>query len=184
MAGIRPGAGRALTQSTRDTGAVGDISNEIRGLPVDPDIEVPQPSPPLRALLREHVDLLPWIAAGGAAGSLARWGLERAVTGSSYPWATFLINVSGCLLIGALMALVLDVWADRRYLRPLLGVGFLGGFTTFSTFVLETRDLAASSHGLLSVVYVVASVTGGFVAALAGLVGGRAAIDRVQAVGR
>ena len=160
---------------------MGDISDEIRGLPVDPDIEVPQPAPPLGTLLRAHGDLLPWIGAGGAAGSLARWGVERAVTGSSYPWATFLVNVSGCLLIGVLMAFVLDVWADRRYLRPLLGVGFLGGFTTFSTFVLETRDLATASHGLLALGYVVASTSGGLAAALVGLVGGRAAIDRVRA---
>lgn len=159
-----------------------DISREIRGLPVDPDIEVPQPPPPLAVLLRQHADLLPAIALGGGAGALARWGVGQIVDGSPYPWATFLINVVGCLLIGVLMAFVLDVWAHRRYLRPLVGVGFLGGFTTFSTFVLETRGLVASSHPLLAVVYVVASISAGFVAALLGLVGGRLAIDRVEAV--
>lgn len=157
------------------------FNDEIRGLPVDPDVEVLQPTP-IGALVREHADLLPWIALGGAAGSLARWGVDQAVAGTTYPWATFLINVSGCLLIGVLMAFVLDVWAHRRYLRPLLGVGFLGGFTTFSTFLLETRDLATSSHALLAIVYVVASISAGFVAALAGLAGGRLAIDRVPAV--
>lgn len=157
------------------------INDEIRGLPVDPDVELEEPTP-LGALLREHLDLLPSIALGGAAGSLARWGIDQVVTGSPYPWATFLINVVGCLLIGVLMAFVLDVWAQRRYLRPLLGVGFLGGFTTFSTFALETRHLAASSQVLLAVVYVVASVAAGFVAAMAGLLGGRLVIDRVGAV--
>ena len=156
------------------------FNDEIRALPVDPDVEI-QPTP-LGALLREHTDLLPSIALGGAAGSLARWGVDQVVTGSSYPWATFLINVSGCLLIGVLMAFVLDVWAHRRYLRPLLGVGFLGGFTTFSTFVLETRGLAASSHSLLAIGYVVASTAAGFLAALAGLAGGRLVIDRAEAV--
>lgn len=158
--------------------------NDLSDLPIDPDVEVPQPSPPLRILLHQHADLLPSIALGGAAGSLARWGIERAVTGSPYPWATFLINVSGCLLIGVLMAFVLDVWEHRRYLRPLLGVGFLGGFTTFSTFVLESRALAADSRGLLALGYVVASVSAGFLAALVGLLGGRRAIARLLAVGR
>lgn len=156
------------------------FNDEIRGLPVDPDVELLQAAP-LGALLREHAGLLPSIAAGGALGSLARWGVDQVVAGSSYPWATFLINVSGCLLLGVLMAFVLDVWAHRRYLRPLLGVGFLGGFTTFSTFALETRHLVVSSHALLAVVYVVGSVAAGFAAALTGLAGGRWAIDRGQA---
>jgi CrcB protein len=161
---------------------VNRINDDIRGLPVDPDVEVLQPAP-LGALLREHADLLPSIAVGGAAGSLARWGVDQVVGGTTYPWATFLINVSGCLLIGVLMAFVLDVWAHRRHLRPLLGVGFLGGFTTFSTFVLETRSLATSSHALLAIVYVVGSVAAGVLAALAGLVGGRLVVDlaRVEA---
>lgn len=155
--------------------------NDLNDLPIDPDVEVPQPSPPLGVLLRQHVGLLPVIAAGGGAGSLARWGLDRVIAGTTYPWATFTINLSGCLLIGLLMAFVLELWSQRRYVRPLVGVGFLGGFTTFSTFALETRGLAASSHALLAVVYVVASVSLGLLAAMAGLLGGRAAIERTQA---
>lgn len=139
-------------------------------LPIDPDVEVP-PSPSPSSLLREHAGLLPSIAVGGAAGSLARWSLDQVITGSPYPWATFVVNALGCLLLGLLMAFV-EV-RPRPRLRPLLGVGFLGGFTTFSTFELETRGLLASSHGLLAIVYVVASISLGLLAALGGLLAGR-----------
>lgn len=154
--------------------------HELSDLPIDPDVEVPQPPPPLRMLLRQHADLLPAIALGGATGSLARWAIARAVAGTTYPWATFAVNVGGCLLIGLLMAFVLEMRSQRRYLRPLVGVGFLGGLTTFSTFALDTRDLADSSHGLLALVYVVASVSLGLLAVTAGLLGGRAVVRRAR----
>ena len=63
-----------------------------------------------------------------------------------FPWGTFLVNIGGCLAIGVLMVLVLDVWPSHRYLRPFAGVGILGGYTTFSTYVLESRDLVATGH--------------------------------------
>jgi PII-like signaling protein len=58
-----------------------------------------------------------------------------------FPWATFLTNTSGCLALGALMVYVLGVCPPGRYLRPFLGVGFLGGYTTFSTYTVELLDL-------------------------------------------
>lgn len=75
------------------------------------------------------------MALGGAVGSLARWGLAEA---SPSPWGTFAANVSGCLLIG-----VLAGWLFVRHprLRLLLGVGLLGGYTTFSTHLLDAHDL-------------------------------------------
>jgi CrcB protein len=55
-------------------------------------------------------------------------------------------NVSGGLVLGALMVLILDFWPPSRYLRPFVGVGILGGYTTFSTYMLDTRNLLAAGR--------------------------------------
>lgn len=125
-------------------------------------------------MLREHGDLLAPIAAGGALGSLARWGLTTVLPhgGHSWPWATFLTNVSGCLLLGVLMAFVLGPWSHTRYLRPFLGVGVLGGYTTFSTYELETYVLGGHAPAL-AMLYLLASVAAGIGAAWLGLTLGR-----------
>ncbi|MFD4324949.1 fluoride efflux transporter FluC [Nocardioides sp. NPDC058538] len=125
-------------------------------------------------MLREHGDLLAPIAAGGALGSLARWGLTTVLPhgGDSWPWATFLTNVSGCLLLGVLMAFVLGPWSHTRYLRPFLGVGVLGGYTTFSTYELETYVLAGHAPGI-AMLYLLVSVVSGIAAAWLGLTLGR-----------
>ena len=94
------------------------------------------------------------IALGGAAGALLRWGIgeQWPVLPGQLPWSTLWINISGCLAIGILMALIEEVLAGRVYVRPLLGVGFLGGFTTFSTFAVETRALL-DAHPALALAY-------------------------------
>ncbi len=128
-------------------------------------------------MLREHGDLLAPIAAGGALGSLARWGLTTVLPhgGHSWPWATFLTNVSGCLLLGVLMAFVLGPWSHTRYLRPFLGVGVLGGYTTFSTYELETYVLGGHTPAL-AMLYLLASVVAGIGAAWLGLTLGRVVV--------
>nr|WP_241248482.1 CrcB family protein [Nocardioides sp. KC13] len=131
--------------------------------------------------MREHGDLLAPIAAGGALGSLARWGLATALPhgDGAWPWATFLANVSGCLLLGVLMAFVLGPWSAvpfwGRYLRPFLGVGVLGGYTTFSTYELETFDLAGPAP-VLAMLYLLVSVVAGVGAAWLGLTLGRVVV--------
>ena len=122
------------------------------------------------------LDVLGVIAAGGAFGSLARYGLERAVPHddpASFAWATFVTNVLGCLLIGLLMWFVLEVWSARRYARPFLGVGFLGGFTTFSTYAVEAQGMARADAWGTAAVYVVASVVLGLLAVRIGFALGR-----------
>lgn len=128
-------------------------------------------------MLREHGDLLAPIAAGGALGSLARWGLTTVLPhgGHSWPWATFLTNVSGCLLLGVLMAFVLGPWSHTRYLRPFLGVGVLGGYTTFSTYELETYVLGGHAPAL-AMLYLLVSVAAGIGAAWLGLTLGRVVV--------
>jgi len=118
------------------------------------------------------------IAAGGALGSLARWGLASALphAAGAFPWATFLTNVTGCLLIGALMVLLTEAWPPSRYLRPFLGIGVLGGYTTFSTYMLDDRGLLVTGHVGLAAAYLAGSLAAGLAAVWAGVVSLRAAI--------
>ncbi|WP_245671752.1 fluoride efflux transporter CrcB [Nocardia amamiensis] len=92
---------------------------------------------------RAHGVVLLVVAAGGALGALARYGLAQGLPAhpDHFPMATFVANVSGCFLIGVLMVAVTEIWAVPRLLRPFLGVGVLGGFTTFSTYANEIRGL-------------------------------------------
>jgi CrcB protein len=79
---------------------------------------------------------------GGSAGALARWAVELAVPSvAGFPSATFLINVTGAFGLGLIGVLLLGRLPPTRYLRPLLGIGFLGAYTTFSTFTFETLRL-------------------------------------------
>jgi CrcB protein len=110
------------------------------------------------------------ISAGGVIGALARYGLQtafpHAVTG--FPWATFGINVSGCLLIGALMILVTEVWPGRVLARPFLGVGVLGGFTTFSTYVIDMQQAVLSGAARTALAYLTLTLSGAMFAVWAG----------------
>jgi CrcB protein len=128
-----------------------------------------------RRVLASRGDILAVIAAGGAVGSLARWGVAQTLphAGDAFPWATFDANVSGCFALGALMVLVAEVWPPSRYVRPFLGVGVLGGYTTFSTYMLDTRALLLSGRGDLAGIYVVASLAAGLTAVWVGIVGVR-----------
>ena len=90
-----------------------------------------------------------------------------------FAWATFVTNVSGCLLIGVLMWLVLEVWGASRYARPFLGIGVLGGFTTFSTYAVEAQGMARAGAWGTAGGYVVASVVLGLLAVRAGYALGR-----------
>jgi CrcB protein len=139
----------------------------------DPDVDLRVPAQ--RAELRRA----PWavlgtIAGGGALGALARWGLALAWPAGprGFPWATFVTNVSGCLLIGVLMVLVSDVWSGRRLLRPFLGVGLLGGFTTFSTYAVDTTRLAAAggAGARTPLAYLAATLVAALLAVYAGTV--------------
>jgi CrcB protein len=112
------------------------------------------------------------VAAGGAVGSLARYGVGVAVArwlGLGFPWATLIVNVLGGLAIGVL---TLRVGPENESLRLALGVGLLGGFTTFSTFSIETVRLMQHQPGLAAL-YVCASVALSVGACWAGLSLGR-----------
>ncbi|MGY2061256.1 fluoride efflux transporter FluC, partial [Nocardia gipuzkoensis] len=118
------------------------MTTELTQEPIDPDLDPNTPRPPSESR-RDRATLLATIAIGGSLGALARYGLAELwpTPPEGFPWATFTTNVSGCFLIGVLMVLITDIWIAHRLLRPFLGVGVLGGFTTFSTYTNETRNL-------------------------------------------
>lgn len=125
--------------------------------------------------MRPRLDVLGVVAAGGVAGTLARHA-ATVVLGAS-PLATFAVNVVGCLLIGVLTGLMNEVWAGRRLLRPFLGTGVLGGFTTFSGYAIDAQQLLAAGRFVVAVVYVGGTVVAALVAVSIGTTLTRASIN-------
>lgn len=147
--------------------------------PIDPDVDLRVPA------ARDELRIRRWpvlsvIAAGGMLGSLARYGLQSAFphAPTGFPWATFAINVVGCLLIGALMVLVTEVWTNRPLLRPFVGVGILGGFTTFSTYVVDTRQAIAAGVVGTGLLYLAGTLVAALTAVWLGTAMTRRAIRR------
>lgn len=108
------------------------------------------------------------VCLGAALGAPARWALDRAVQrrhDSAFPWGTFVVNVSGSLALGMLLGVV---GADEAPLVALLGTGFLGAFTTYSTFAVETLRLFEQGAGRLAAANVAASLAAGMLAAFVG----------------
>jgi CrcB protein len=118
------------------------------------------------------------VALGGGLGALSRYGLAEALPtpASGFPWATFATNVLGCLLIGVLMVLVTEARPAHRLVRPFLGVGVLGGFTTFSTYAVETSGLLRHGEAGLAVVYLAGTLLAAMLAVVAGVIVTRAAV--------
>ncbi len=99
------------------------------------------------------------VAIGGAVGALARWGLSSVVArfaSGGFPWPTITVNALGCLLCGMFFAGLEAAYPAALRWKWAALTGFLGAFTTFSAFALETFALARSSHGLsLAIAYMV-----------------------------
>jgi fluoride exporter len=108
------------------------------------------------------------VCLGAALGAPARWALDRAVQrrhDSAFPWGTFVVNVSGSLALGILLGVV---GAGQAPLVALLGTGFLGAFTTYSTFAVETLRLLEKGAGRIAAANVAASLAAGMLAAVVG----------------
>ena len=139
-------------------------------LPIDSDVDLHAGEQRFE-YLRAPRSVLAAISAGGAIGALCRWALGTAFPAAptGFPWATLVINVSGCLLIGMLMVLVTDVFTRQRLLRPFLGVGVLGGYTTFSTYVVDIQRLFSGGAGRTGLLYLAVTVVAAVVAAQIGI---------------
>jgi CrcB protein len=113
---------------------------------------------------------------GGALGALARYGLDRVIERRSvalFPWSTFTINVTRCLLIGVVMAALVDRQHTPAWLRLGLVMGFIGGYTTFSTFAQETLGLLEEGDPGIAALYAFGSLGVGVLAVYAGMMIGR-----------
>jgi fluoride exporter len=101
-------------------------------------------------------------SAGGVLGAWARYGIGlmwRNHAGE-FGWSTVLVNVTGSLLLGALMVVLLEIGTPHRLARPFLGVGVLGGFTTFSAFAVDAAALVHSHRTGVAAAYVLATILG------------------------
>ncbi len=148
--------------------------------PLDADLSVAPAAPSERRGFRlasgprpgdTRVDVLVAIAAGGALGAPARYEVAQLihVAKNGFPWATFWTNLSGSFALGFVLILVIERFPPTRYLRPFFATGFLGAFTTFSTFAVETDLLIKDGHAALGVVYALGSLVAGFAAVWLGI---------------
>jgi CrcB protein len=142
--------------------------------------------------MRTGVDRLPEslvrvaaIAAGGGLGTLARYGVDRwlATPGFGFPWPTLVVNLVGSFLLGLVVTLATERWSPTRYVRPFAAIGFCGGFTTFSTMVIEIAQRGQHGRAGLAALYLVVTLLAGLAAVVAGVALARAgATRRVVAV--
>src|SRR5437588_9543376 len=120
------------------------------------------------------------VAFGSALGGLARWGVGTAAAlwlGTTFPWGTFFINLSGSLFLGWFSTVLAErlVFSDSSWLRPddlrlMIAVGFTGAYTTFSTFEYESHGLLRDGDGLAGMTYLFGSVFLGLLAVRFGIV--------------
>lgn len=136
-------------------------------LPVDPDLDLERP-------LHAQPRAVALVAAGGAVGACLRFGVAEALTAKphGFPVATFLTNLAGAFILGALLELLGRLGVDRggrRAARLLAGIGVLGAFTTYSTLAIEVTLLGRDGQVGTAALYAVVSAAAGFVAAALGI---------------
>ncbi|MFB6840348.1 fluoride efflux transporter CrcB [Streptomyces sp. NPDC056361] len=127
------------------------------------------------------------VAVGGALGASARYGaaLLWPTPAHAFPWTTFTVNMAGCAALGVLMVLATEATtAPHPLLRPFLGTGFCGGFTTFSTYTLDTERLLAAGDPARGLLYLGGTAVTALVAVWAGVTATRAAQATARARAR
>ena len=129
------------------------------------------PFSPPRPTRPRRWDVALVVGAGGAVGGAARHAVNVALPHgqAGFAWSTFLENVTGCLLLAVLSVILLEVLPPHRYARPFLGVGVLGGFTTFSAYTSDARVLLQDGQGPMALLYLGGTVAAGLLAVVLGL---------------
>jgi fluoride exporter len=160
------------------------VSTSERAAPVDPDVDPQLPAQGRTRAIDPAV--LAVIAVGGIAGSEARFALERwAPAGDgAWPAATFVINLSGSFLLGALMVVLTELTSPHRLLRPFLGVGVLGGYTTFSTAMVEVPGLVRAGRLPVAIAYLLGTAIAALLAAALGAAAARSTAGGLRRVRR
>jgi len=144
------------------------------GVPHDPDL-LDEAAVPLLGL---SAATLLAVFAGGALGTVARYLLEvhHPLSPGGFPWVTLTVNLSGSLAIGLLVPLTEHVSHRAPWLRPLVIIGVLGGWTTYSTLAVETTLLTKHGDVATALAYLAATVVGGLALVVAGHAAGRRAL--------
>ncbi len=167
------------------SGALGHALGADDPLPIDPDLDPDdraEPSPTHRAGVRRprrtHPGILGVIVAGGFLGTLGRYEVYRAwpTAPTHFPTGTLVINTSGAFLLGLLLTLLLEHRTPEplgHYVRPFVGTGLLGGWTTYSTFAVGAVVLIKAGNLGTAVAYLLATLVAGTVAVVAGMALGR-----------
>ena len=111
------------------------------------------------------------IAVGGSLGTLARYGVDRALApgGPGFPWPTLVVNVAGSLILGLVVTLAAERWEPNRFVRPFAVIGFCGGFTTFSTMMVEIAQHGQHGRVGTAAAYLAASLVAGPAAVVIGM---------------
>jgi CrcB protein len=138
----------------RESGVVDDDLSDIPAEELDPDAPVRgRPHDP-------QWDVTLAVIVGGILGAEARYGLSVAVPHApdGFPWSTLWTNVIGCFCLGLLMSLLNQLTSPHRLVRPFVGIGILGGFTTFSTFTVDAERLIQHHRAGLAGLYVVCTL--------------------------
>lgn len=123
----------------------------------------------------ERWDVLTVIAIGGALGALIRYGVGLAIAHKpgEFAWSTFVINVTGCLIMGCFMVIITEAFVAHRLLRPFFGVGVLGGYTTFSSYVVDAIQQIVAGDYRAALFYSVGTVVATLIAMIVGVFGTR-----------
>jgi fluoride exporter len=148
-------------------------------LPLDPNLDLGPPSGigprRRRHIVRPQGLIVASLAVGGSLGAISRYAISLAsptVTGR-FPWGTFAINVSGSFVLGFLLIVLTEQFPLGRLARPVIGTGFIGAYTTFSTFMVEAVLLVRAGDPALALAYLGASLVVGLVAVFVGMVSAR-----------
>jgi CrcB protein len=125
------------------------------------------------------------IGLGGALGALLRDRVSGVLphAAGQLPWSTLLVNVVGCALIGVFMAVITERAVSHRLLRPFVGVGVLGGLTTFSTYAVDVVELVLAGRPRSALGYLARTVVAALAAVVLGVVGMRAVLRWTRAEG-
>ncbi|MFF1546484.1 fluoride efflux transporter CrcB [Streptomyces sp. NPDC058291] len=101
------------------------------------------------------------VALGGGIGAAARYAasLWWPTSTGGFPWTTFWVNVVGCAVIGVFLVLITEAVAAHRLVRPFFGTGVLGGFTTFSTYAVDIRELSGAGRPGTALAYLAATLS-------------------------
>jgi fluoride exporter len=155
-------------------------NDDDRRIPLDPDVDFGsggELDPLARRLRARQVQLVivAALACGGVLGAVSRYAVSLALPTQTgrFPWGTFLINVSGSAVLGFVLILLIEQFPRGRLARPVIGTGFIGAYTTFSTFMVEAILLIRDGHTEAAAAYLAASVGAGLLAVWIGMTSAR-----------